>query len=234
MRCERFIRCNNLPCGYVSGLLCLVGLLYGLLLFAVPFARADSRNPVIVVFGDSFTAGLGLPHEVAFPAQLEGWLRGQGRTVRVVNDGKSGDTTANAMPRIDNALAERPDIVILELGANDALRGVDPSLTHANLVNIINRIRATGAKVLLTGILAPPNWGKEYQQAFDRIYPDIARTYNVPLYPFFLQGVALQPQLNQPEGLHPNERGVAVIVSLIGPVIVSNFLNEPAPAESRH
>jgi len=233
MRCERFIRCN-LSCEHTVGFLCTISLLYGLLFFAVPFAQADPRNPIIVVFGDSFTAGLGLPHEVAFPAQLEGWLRQQGRTARVVNDGKSGDTTANAMPRLDNALAKRPDLVILELGANDALRRVDPSLTRANLVTMIDRIRAAGAKVLLTGILAPPNWGEGYQQAFNRVYPDIARTYNVPLYPFFLQGVALELQLNQPDGLHPNERGVAVIVSLIGPVIVSNFLNEPAAAAPRH
>jgi acyl-CoA thioesterase-1 len=201
----------------------------GLLVFGVPLAQADPHISVIVVFGDSFTAGLGIPHEAAFPAQLENWLRGQGSAARVVNAGKSGDTTANALPRLDKALAEQPDLVILELGANDALRGIDPTLTRANLATMITKIEGSGAKVLLTGILAPPNWGGEYQQAFDRIYPELARAYNVPLYPFFLQGVALDPQLNQPDGLHPNERGVRTIVDRIAPVIVRLFLSEPPP-----
>jgi acyl-CoA thioesterase-1 len=202
-------------------------------LLAVPPARADPHIPVIVVFGDSFTAGLGIPHEAAFPAQLESWLHGQGSAVRVVNAGKSGDTTANALPRLDKALAEQPDLVILELGANDALRGIDPTLTRTNLATMITRIKDSGAKVLLTGILAPPNWGEEYRQAFDRIYPELARGFNVPLYPFFLQGVALDPQLNQPDGLHPNERGVTTIVNRIGPVVMRLFLSEAAPAAPR-
>jgi acyl-CoA thioesterase I len=204
-------------------------------LFAVCIrpAEADPHVPVIVAFGDSFTAGLGISHERAFPAQLEAWLRSQGKETRVVNAGKSGDTTAAAMPRLDKALAEKPDLVILELGANDALRGVDPAITRANLATMITRIEATGAKLLLTGILAPPNWGEEYRLGFNRLYPELARTHQVPLYPFFLQGVALDPQLIQADGLHPNERGVEALVNRIGPIVVRLLPGQPEPAAPR-
>jgi acyl-CoA thioesterase-1 len=206
---------------------------YSLLVLCVPLAEADPHVPVIVAFGDSFTAGLGIPREAAFPAQLEMWLRWQGKATRVINAGKSGDTTANALPRLDNALAAHPDIVILELGANDALRGVDPAVTSSNLAAMIAQIQGSGAKLLLTGILAPPNWGEEYRQAFDHIYPELARSYNVPLYPFFLQGVALDPQVIQADGLHPNERGVWVIVNRIAPIVDRLFLSRPEPAAPR-
>jgi acyl-CoA thioesterase I len=196
----------------------------------IPLATADPPVPVIVAFGDSFTAGLGIPHEAAFPAILEAWLRSQGKEAHVINAGKSGDTTAAALPRLDKALAEKPDLVILELGANDALRGVDPGITRSNLAAMITRIQGSGAKVLLTGILAPPNWGEEYQLAFNRIYPELARTYQVPLYPFFLQGVALDPQFIQADGLHPNERGATEVVNRIGPIVVRLFLSQPEPA----
>ncbi len=223
---------NNWPCRNLASVVlrAFTIALFGLLALDVPYAEADPHVPVIVVFGDSFTAGLGIPHEAAFPAQLDNWLRSHGKAARVVNAGKSGDTTENAMPRLDKALAEHPDLVILELGANDALRGIDPSITRSNLAIMITKIRSTGAKVLLTGILAPTNWGPEYEQAFDRIYPELARRDNVPLYPFFLQGVAQDSQLNQADTLHPNERGVTTIVDHIAPIVVSLFLDEPAPA----
>jgi acyl-CoA thioesterase I len=195
----------------------------------MPVAAADPHVPVIVVFGDSFTAGLGIPHQAAFPARPEAWFQSQGREARVINAGKSGDTTTAALPRLDKALADRPDIVILELGANDALRGVDPAITRSNLAVIITRIHGTGAKLLMMGILAPPNWGEEYRQAFDRIYPELARAYQVPLYPFFLQGVSFDPELIQADRLHPNERGVAVIVNRIGPIVVRLFFSEATP-----
>jgi len=193
-------------------------------------AKADPHVPVIVAFGDSFTAGLGIPHEQSFPVRLEAWLRSQGKETRVINEGKSGDTTTAALPRLDKALAEKPDLVILELGANDALRGVDPAITRANLATMITRIRGGGAQLLLTGILAPPNWGEEYRLAFNRIYPELARTYQVPLYPFFLQGIALDPQFIQADGLHPNEHGVTELVNRIGPIVVRNFLDQPGTA----
>jgi acyl-CoA thioesterase-1 len=207
---------------------------YSLFVLCVPLAAADPHVPVIVVFGDSFTAGLGLPHEEAFPARLEAWLRWHRKPAQVINAGKSGDTTAAALPRLDKALAEKPDIVILELGANDALRGVDPAITRANLAKMITKIKGTGARLLLTGILAPPNWGEEYRRAFDRIYPEVARNFQVPLYPFFLQGVlgseAPDRQLIQADGLHPNERGVEVAVDHIAPIVYRLFLAQPESA----
>jgi acyl-CoA thioesterase I len=182
-------------------------------------AASASGHMVILVLGDSFTAGLGVPREAAFPAQLQARLQAQGEAVQVINAGISGDTTQGGLARVDRALAEKPDLVILELGANDALRGIQPAIVRANLDAIIAKIQATGPKLLLTGMRAPPNWGEDYRAAFDRIYPDLARIHGVPLYPFFLQGVALKPELNQPDALHPNERGVRVLVDHIAPVL---------------
>src|SRR6266568_4883792 len=124
----------------------------------------------------------------AFPARLEAWLHHQGIEARVVNAGVSGDTTAGGLARLDWALADRPDLVILALGANDALRGIEPSTVRENLDKMIGKIDASGAKVLLLGMLAPPNWGEEYRRAFDQIFPELARIHHLPLYPFFLEG----------------------------------------------
>jgi acyl-CoA thioesterase-1 len=180
---------------------------------------AHAKTPVILGFGDSLTAGFGLPAAQAFPARLEAWLHNRGIAARVVNAGVSGDTTAGGVARLDWALADKPDIVILALGANDALRGVDPAAVRSNLDKMITKIEASGAKILLLGMLAPPNWGEEYKRAFDGIFPELAQAHHLPLYPFFLEGVAMKPELNQPDGLHPNERGVAVLVDRIAPVI---------------
>jgi len=182
-------------------------------------APATAHIPIILDFGDSLTAGYGLAPEQAFPVRLEAVLRRQGIEVRVVNGGVSGDTTAGGLARLDWALADKPDLVILELGANDALRGIDPATVRDNLDKMIGKIEANGAKMLLIGMLAPPNWGAEYETAFDRIFPELAKVHDVPLYPFFLDGVAMKPELNQPDGLHPNERGVAVLVDRLAPVV---------------
>jgi acyl-CoA thioesterase I len=178
-----------------------------------------ARPPVIVDFGDSLTAGYGVPARQAFPSQLEEWLHDRGIAARVVNAGVSGDTTAGGLARLDWALAEKPDLVILALGANDALRGIDPASVRDNLDKMIQKIEGAGAKVLLLGMLAPTNWGDEYKRAFDSIFPELAQIYHLPLYPFFLEGVAMKPELNQPDGLHPNEKGVAVLVDRIAPVV---------------
>jgi acyl-CoA thioesterase I len=182
-------------------------------------ARAMAHVPVILDFGDSLTAGYGLMPEQAFPAQLETWLRSHGVPARVVNAGMSGDTTAGGLARLDWALANKPDLVILALGSNDALRGIDPATVRANLDKMLEKINAAGAKVLILGMLAPPNWGESYDRAFNKIFPELARTRDAALYPFFLEGVAMKPELNQPDGLHPNARGVAVLVDRIGPVV---------------
>jgi acyl-CoA thioesterase I len=180
---------------------------------------AAAHDPVILDFGDSLTAGYGLAPEQAFPARLEAALRRRGIEVRVVNGGVTGDTTAGGLARLDWALADKPDLVILALGANDALRGIDPATVRNNIDKMIRKIEANGARVLLIGMLAPPNWGAEYKSTFDRIFPELAKVHDVPLYPFFLEGVAMKPELNQPDGLHPNERGVAVLVDRLAPVV---------------
>jgi acyl-CoA thioesterase-1 len=192
----------------------------GVLLVALSSVTpAAGRVPEILAFGDSLTAGFGLPADAAFPSRLEARLRAEGTLARVVNAGVSGDTTAGGLARLDWVLAGKPDLVILELGANDALRGIDPKIVRANLDKMITRIQASGAKLLLAGMRAPPNWGEDYQQAFDRVYPELARAHGVTLYPFFLEGVAMDPKLNQPDGLHPNERGVAAVVDRIAPYV---------------
>ena len=188
-----------------------------LALFATGTATAKTMR--ILAFGDSLSSGFGLPAGQSFPEKLEAKLRADGMDVRVVNAGVAGDTTAGGLARLDWALAEKPDLVILELGANDALRGIDPDTVRANLDKLIGKVQADGTKLLLAGMRAPPNWGEEYQDRFDHIYPELARAHDVPLYPFFLDGVATKPGLNQPDGLHPNEPGVAAIVDRVAPVV---------------
>ena len=173
----------------------------------------------IVVFGDSFTAGLGLQPKDAFPAQLEARLRTEGLAVTVIASGVSGETTSGGVARLDAALAYRPRLVILELGTNDALRGVQPRIARANLAVMIAEARTAGAKVLLAGVRAPLTWGEEYRKAFDDLYPRLARELRVPIYPFFLQGVAGDRKLIQKDGLHPNREGVLVLAAEIAPVV---------------
>jgi acyl-CoA thioesterase-1 len=199
-----------------------------LLLVAVlgPAGAAD-RTPEVLAFGDSITAGFGLPANEAFPARLEARLNAEGVSAHVVNAGVSGDTTADGRARLDWSLADKPDVVILELGANDALRGIDPATVRANLEAMISRIQASGAKLLLTGMVAPPNWGEDYRREFDRIYPELAQAHGVALYPFLLDGVVMDARLNQPDGLHPNERGVAVLVDHIAP-LVARLIGDPS------
>ncbi len=200
----------------MTGVLLVALLVFALLGGGTP---AASRVPEILAFGDSLTAGFGLPAEASFPSRLEARLRAEGVGAHVVNAGVSGDTTAGGLARLDWALADKPDIVILELGANDALRGIDPKIVRANLDAMIGKIQASGARLLLMGMRAPANLGAEYQHQFERIYPELARARGVTLYPFFLEGVAMDPKLNQPDGLHPNERGVAALVERIAPIV---------------
>lgn len=190
-----------------------------LVLFAA--AGVATAEPVrLLVLGDSLAAGYGLLPEDAFPAQLERRLRRDGLDVRVLNGGVSGDTSAGGRARLGWVLADRPQAVIVELGGNDALRGLDPTATRANLDAIVSRLRKEGVRVLLAGMRAPPNLGRDYEDAFNAIYPALARAHGVMLYPFFLDGVAAVPALNQADGIHPNANGVAEIVDRIAPYVV--------------
>lgn len=182
-------------------------------------ARAD-RDLRLLVLGDSLTAGYGLAAADAFPARLQMALSSGRHHVRVINAGVSGDTTAGGLSRLDWALAARPHIAIVELGANDALRGLDPKATFANLDRILARLRKEGVEVLLAGMYAPPNWGREYTAEFNAIYPRLAEKHGVMLYPFFLDGVATVRALNQRDGIHPNAEGVSEIVNRITPYVV--------------
>lgn len=193
-------------------------------------ARADQDETIIVALGDSLMAGYGLPIEQSFPAQLETALRKRGHKVRVVNAGVSGDTTTAALRRLDWALSGDTDAVILELGGNDALQGLPPEATKAALSDILQRLEAKGLPVLLAGMEAPRNMGKEYVSTFGAIYPDLAARHSVLLYPFFLEGAALNVGLMQKDGIHPNGKGVTVIVDNILPkveaLLVASQANE--------
>lgn len=174
----------------------------------------------ILTLGDSLTAGYGLIEADSFPAQLQAALTERGIDVDVLNSGVSGDTTSAGRARLAWALSDQPDVVIVELGANDGLRGIDPELTRDNLAAILETLRANDVPVLLTGMYAPPNLGTEYSERFNAIYPELAERYGVLLYPFFLDGVATEPALNQSDGIHPNRDGVAVIVERILPLVM--------------
>lgn len=177
------------------------------------FAQPAPVN--ILVLGDSLTAGYGLAPEEAFPVKLEQRLKKEGRNVRVLNGGVSGDTSAGGRARLDWALADKPDAVIVELGANDGLRGLEPAQMKDNLDAIIADLKKRNIAVLLAGMRAPPNFGPRYGAEFDAVYPSLAKKHAVPLYPFFLDGVAAEPALNQRDGIHPNRDGVRVIVDRI-------------------
>jgi len=182
-------------------------------------AAGGSAEVRILVLGDSLSAGYGLAAAEAFPAQLERALQEAGQKVRVINAGVSGDTTSGGLARLDWALAEHPQLVIVQLGANDALRGLDPALAKANLDAILTRLKRDGVGVLLTGMRAPRNLGPAYYTKFDSLYRDLAKKHQVPLDSFFLEGVALRPELNLADGLHPNPKGVAVIVKRLLPQV---------------
>lgn len=183
-------------------------------------AAAGAETLKLLVLGDSLAAGYGLPQKDAFPVRLQAALKAKGNNVRVINGGVSGDTSAGGLSRIGWALADKPQLVIVELGANDALRGLNPKSTYTNLDRLLGRLKAAGTGVLLAGMYAPPNWGSEYVREFNAIYPRLAKRHSVMFYPFFLDGVAAVPGLNQRDGIHPNAKGVAEIVNRITPIVL--------------
>lgn len=175
----------------------------------------------ILALGDSLTAGYGLSDSESYPVKLQAALKAKGIDAQVINGGVSGDTSAGGLARLDWALQDDPDIVIVELGANDGLRGLDPVKTQENLDAVLKRLTDEKRAVLLTGMLAPPNMGRDYGDAFKSIYPALAAKYGVRLYPFFLDGVAADPALNQADGIHPTGAGVDIIVARILPDIMA-------------
>lgn len=183
-------------------------------------AWADATKPIkLVVFGDSLSAGLGLPAQDAFPAKLQKALQAKGIAVDMTNAGVSGDTSSGGRDRLDWSVPEGTEGVVLELGANDAMRGIDPDLTRAALTDIVRRLKARKIAVMLCGMLAPPNFGADYGARFNSIYPDLAKQFDVPLYPFFLDGVAADAKLNQADGIHPTAEGVNIIVNNMLPTV---------------
>lgn len=217
----------------------LLAAVAALLALASPMTRAiaaEQPSITLVAFGDSLSAGFLLPPSAAFPAQLQVALRAKGYKVEVVNAGVSGDTSGGGLQRLEWTLQSGADGVIVELGANDALRGIEPRLTKENLDKIVALIKAKGVDVLLTGMKAPGNWGPEYQATFDVIYLELAGKHNVPLYPFFLEGVLGEKDLSMDDGLHPTEKGVAEIVKRILPdaeALVQRIAARKAAASSQ-
>jgi len=182
---------------------------------------AEAAERRILALGDSLTAGYGLAADEAFPSQLERALRARGLPVRLINAGVSGDTSAGGLARLDWALADKPDAVIVCLGANDALRGLDPKHMEDNLDKILGKLRQRNLPVLLAGMLAPPNLGAEYGRQYNAVFPRLAEKHGAVFYPFFLDGVAADAALNQPDGMHPNAQGVGRIVERIMPVVIA-------------
>ncbi len=173
----------------------------------------------ILALGDSLTSGYGLPPGEGFTDQLGQALKDQGIAARVINGGVAGDTSADGLARLDWSLADDPNLVIVELGGNDALRALDPKTTKANLDAILARLQQQHRAILLTGMLAPPNLGDDYAARFNPIFPALAKDHGVAFYPFFLDGVAGNPSLVQPDGIHPTAQGVAIIVQRIMPAL---------------
>lgn len=182
-------------------------------------AIAADKPVKIVVLGDSLSAGYGLPEQSTFPTKLGVALKAKGTAVDIVNAGVSGDTASGGLGRLAWSVPDGTDAVILELGANDALRGIDPKITKAALDGILSKLKARRIPVLLAGMLAPPNMGAAYGRAFNAIFPTLAKTYDTVYYPFFLDGVAADPKLDQADGMHPNAQGVDVIVARIMPKV---------------
>lgn len=188
-----------------------------LALFSAPAAAQKSTR--ILALGDSLSAGYLLPADAAFPAVLEKALRARGYQVEIVNAAVSGDTASGALERLDWALGDGVDMAIVEIGANDMLRGLDPKITFAAIDAIVTRLNERGVKVLLAGMLATPSLGAEYKAAFDRIYPELAARHGVTLYPFFLDGVLGEKDMQLSDGLHPTRAGVERIVARILPFV---------------
>ena len=201
---------------------------------AAPAQKAEKAEkppvvdgPVIVAFGDSLTAGYGVPEGRSYPDFLQRELLERGYRYRVVNEGVSGDTTSMALQRIDFALAEEPEIVVLALGGNDGLRGLPADAMEANLLEMVERFQATGAVVVLGGMTLPPNFGAEYIRAFEAAFPNVAEQTGAKLIPFLLDGVAADPELNQDDGIHPTAEGNRIVAKTVADFLEPMLEREP-------
>jgi acyl-CoA thioesterase-1 len=209
---------NGRGLAQVVGMLALVNVLVATI--GTSYVLAEAAKPLhIVAFGDSLTSGYGLRSSQSFPAQLQKALKGRGHDVVIANAGVAGDTTAGGLERLEWAVPDGTDAVIVELGANDALRGIDPKVTRANLTKIIASLKQRHIPVLLAGMRSPANWGETYSDDFDAVFPELARANGLVFYPFFLDGVVLDAKLNQDDGMHPTGKGVAEIVKRILPAV---------------
>lgn len=199
-----------------------------LVMAAAPSSTRAAAPPLtLVVLGDSLAAGYGLSKDDAFPTKLNAALNAKGHSVRVINAGVSGDTTAGGRSRLDWALADKPDAVLLELGANDALRGLSTDAAYDNLAAILKVLQDRKIPVLLAGMRAPPNLGDDYGRSFEAVYRRLNDAFDIVFYPFFLDGAAADPALNQDDGIHPNAAGVDVIVGNILPVVEALLARVP-------
>lgn len=228
---RRFPTRRRLFSGLIAALILVAGLAAGIA-GGGGDARAAAAEPLILALGDSLTAGYGLPEDQGFVPRLEAALAAEGTRARVVNAGVSGDTTAGGLARLDWALGgltRAPDLVIVSLGANDALRGLDPAKAEDNLAGILTILGERGLPTLLVGMRAPNNWGPDYRAAFDGMYDRLAARFDVPLDPFFLEGVALEPGLVQADGLHPNADGAERMAGRLAPVVIRALQESRVP-----
>lgn len=196
-----------------------------LFLMFLPIAPAKADTKRIVVLGDSLVAGYGLKQGEDYPSRLQAAMISDGYDVKIDNAGVSGDTSAGGAARLDWSISgePQPSLVIIELGANDMLRGIDPSVTKKNLINILSKLKQKKIPAILYGMKAPVNLDTDYRKSFDSIYPDLAEEFSIPLYPFFLESVATKPELNQQDGIHPTAQGIDIIVSNTVPFIKKYF-----------
>lgn len=212
----------------------LIRIVVFLSLVALPVSALANQNTVsgqplsVVGFGDSLMSGFELPVQDSFPAQLEKALKDKGINVAVTNAGVAGETTTDAVSRLDWSVPEGTGLVILEFGANDALRGISPEISEKNLSEIIEKLQQRKVQIILAGMLAPPNMGDDYEDKFNAIFPRLAQKYNVPLYPFFMEGVAAQKSLQLEDGMHPNTEGVAKMVEGFLPIIEKTIAGNPS------
>lgn len=185
-----------------------------------PATSTAPTGPVLLAAGDSLTAGFGVADDESYPAQLGRRLEAAGLHWQVINAGSSGETSSGLLARLEWLLTLKPEIIILETGANDGLRGVDPALTKANILKIIRQLQGHGITIILTGMRMLENLGPQYTEAFNRIYPELAQETGVLFVPFFLEGVAANPALNLEDGIHPNGRGYRIVVDTLYPVVL--------------